>query len=199
MTTTRLLYLGKGIPVIFWITLLICGLLLPEYSHLSNLVSQLGAVGTETQLLFSVGLLVCSILSVLFVIGLYRTCRQVGLSTIPVLLILFYSFSIAGAAVFPLPLRLHSIFGMPSVLLVLSPLLSLILWKDGVLPSTFRAMTLLCFLVMSLGFLSFMPDVLGSYPGLKQRFFHIGWSVWFVYLSYSFTRLSNNQKRTICY
>lgn len=199
MTTTRLLYLGKGIPVLFWITLLTCGLLLPEYSHLSNLVSELGAVGTTTQLLFTVGLLVCAILSVLFVVGLYKTCRQVGLSPIPVLLILSYSFSIAGAAIFPLPLKLHSTFGMPSVLLVLSPLLSLILWKDRVLPSTFRMMAILSLLVMSLGFLTFMPEVLSSYSGLKQRFFHLGWSVWFFYLSYSFTRLSNNQKRTICY
>jgi len=47
---------------------------------------------------------------------------------------------------------------------------------------------------MTLGFLAFMPDVLSNYPGLKQRFFHIGWSLWFFYLSYSFVRLFQNEK-----
>lgn len=47
---------------------------------------------------------------------------------------------------------------------------------------------------MALGFLAFMPDVLNNYPGLKQQFFHIGWSLWFFYLSYSFVRLFQNEK-----
>ena len=42
---------------------------------------------------------------------------------------------------------------------------------------------------MSLGFLAFMPQILGDYTGLKQRIFHIGWSIWFLYLSYAFTNL----------
>jgi hypothetical protein len=50
-------------------------------------------------------------------------------------------------------------------------------------------MAITSLLIMSLGFLAFMPEVLNSYIGIKQRFFHIGWSVWFVHLSYSFTRL----------
>jgi len=54
--------------------------------------------------------------------------------------------------------------------------------------------TLLSFFIMTLGFLAFMPDVLSNYPGLKQRFFHIGWSLWFFYLSYSFVRLFQNEK-----
>jgi hypothetical protein len=47
---------------------------------------------------------------------------------------------------------------------------------------------------MSLGFLAFWPDILSNYLGLKQRFFHIGWSVWFIYLSYSLVKLFNDEK-----
>jgi len=39
-----------------------------------------------------------------------------------------------------------------------------------------------------LGFLAYFPDLLPQYPGLKQRFFHVGWSVWFIYLSTAFSR-----------
>ena len=39
-----------------------------------------------------------------------------------------------------------------------------------------------------------MPDVLAEYIGLKQRFFHLGESVWFGYLSYGFVRLVKNRK-----
>jgi len=42
--------------------------------------------------------------------------------------------------------------------------------------------------IMSLGFLAFYPTILGSLPGLKQRFFHVGWGIWFIYLSISFTQ-----------
>jgi hypothetical protein len=44
---------------------------------------------------------------------------------------------------------------------------------------------------MSIGFSAFMPEILSNYPGLKQRVFHAGWSVWFAYLGYIFTRLRN--------
>ena len=50
-------------------------------------------------------------------------------------------------------------------------------------------MSIVSLLVMALGFLAFMPDFLAEYMGLKQRFFHVGWSIWFVYLSYGFSRL----------
>jgi hypothetical protein len=74
------------------------------------------------------------------------------------------------------------------MLLILSPLLSSLFWgKTRCLPHV-RQMSIIAFLVMSLGFLVYAPDILGSYPGLKQRFFHIGWSIWFFYLGYSFTK-----------
>lgn len=194
MKTKYLLHIGSSVPIVFWITTFICGFMLGDYNHFSRMVSELGAIGTKTQFVFSTGLILCSVLSMLFVIGLNRACKVIRISVIPAIIILSYSVSIAGAAIFPLPLRLHEIMGMPSVLLVFSPLMSLILWKGKGQISNIRQMSILSFFIMSLGFLAFIPDLLSNYPGLKQRFFHIGWSIWFFYLNYSFVRSLENEK-----
>ncbi len=194
MKTKYLLYFGNSIPVVFFVTTLVCGFIMGDYNHLSGMISELGAIGTPSQLMFSAGLLLCSVLSLFFVIGLYRTCKSTGINVIPVLIILFFSISIAGAAIFPLPLRLHLIMGMPSILLILSPLMSLILWSEIKQLSNIKLMSIFSLFVMSLGFLVFFPDLLSNYPGLKQRFFHVGWSIWFCYLSFSFIRLLENVK-----
>ena len=185
MNSKLLLYLGFLIPIVFFGTTIIAGFMQGNYNHLSRLVSELGAIGTSSQYVFMAGLLACSALSVLFMVGLFRRCRAAGLNAWPVILILTYSFSIAGAALFPLPLRLHGILGSPSILLLLSPMLSLALWRRGE-PRHIVSMSVASLLVMSLGLLALLPDILPDYPGLKQRFFHLGWSLWFSCLAFGF-------------
>ena len=126
-STIYFLHLGGLIPLVFAGTLALCGLRIGHYNHLTRTVSELGAIGTATRLLFTCGLVICSLLSVAFVIGLVRVCKVLSISSLPVAMILSFSISIAGAGLFPLPLRMHAISGMPSVLLILSPLLSLLL------------------------------------------------------------------------
>ncbi len=188
MNRKPLLYLGSFIPIVFFGTTFIAGFMQGSYNHLSRMVSELGTIGTSSQYVFMLGLLACSALSMLFMVSLYRVCKVESLNILPVILISAFSISIAGAALFPLPLPWHGILGSPSILLILSPVLSLILWrKKG--PRHVVSMSLLSLVVMSLGLLAFMPDVLAEYVGLKQRFFHVGWSIWFGYLSYGFLRL----------
>jgi hypothetical membrane protein len=192
MKTRQMLALGSVIPVIFWGTLTVCGYVLGEYNHLTRLVSELGAIGTRTQYIFTAGLLACAVLSILFVVGLCQECKKMEISLIPALIILSFSLSIGGAAIFPLPLRMHLIMGMPSILLFLSPLAALLLWQGEKLPAGLRVWAIVSLTIMLLGFLAYMPDVLGAYPGLKQRFFHLGWSLWFIGLSRTFLRSSKN-------
>lgn len=192
MRTKYFLYLGFIAPIVFWFTTFICGSLLGDYNHLNRMVSELGEVGTNTQILFSVGLIICAVLSTVFIVALYKTCKIFKMNIFPVLIIFSYSLSIAGAGIFPFPLRLHLILGMPSILLILSPLLGLFLWKRKL--TKLNRMSILSLLLMSLGFLSYFPNLLSDYIGLKQRFFHIGWSVWFSYLSYSFIKLQEKEK-----
>lgn len=184
---TRVLVIaGLLVPMVFWTTLALCTREAGGYSHLSDQVSELGAAGTATRALFATGLLACSALSLAFVVGSFRACRGAGLSTLPVLVVPAYTFSIAGAAVFPMPHPLHGILGSPSVLLLLSPLLAAVLWRRGRAPRGLLPVSLFSLLVMALGFLVFVPNVLDGHLGLKQRFFHAGWSVWFAYLSVGF-------------
>ena len=189
MKNKHLIYSGFIIPILFWATTLLSGFIMDDYSHTSRLVSELGAIGTETQYIFTIGLVLSSIFSVLFIIGLYKICKKIGLNIIPILIISTFSFSIFGAALFPLPLRLHGILGIPSVLLFLSPLSSLILWEKEKI-SNIKQISIIVLLLMSLGFLAFMPNVLSDYSGLKQRAFHIGWTFWFIYLSNRFIGLN---------
>ena len=189
MKDKNLIYLGILGPIVFWFTTIICGLMIDDYNHLSNLVSELGALNTKPQYLFSAGLVLCSVLNVLFVIGLYRVCRNKNISVIPVVVLLFFSF-LAGPGIVPMPLRLHGIVGIPFPLMMFSPLLALIFWRkyENELKIRFGAATGL--IIMLLGFLIFFPDILSEYFGLKQRFLYLGWSVWSTYLAYRFLQLN---------
>jgi hypothetical membrane protein len=194
MKNKSLLYTGILTPVIFWTTTIICGFVFGNYNHATRMVSELGAIGTSSQYLFTTGLVLSSVFSILFIIGLYKTAKARQMSTIPVLLILTFSFSICGAGLFPLPLRLHGILGMPSMFLLLSPLSCMLLWRKENI-SGIKYFPVLALAIMMMGFSVYMPDFLGEYIGLKQRFFHFGWSIWFVYLSLVFLKL-NREKET---
>lgn len=155
---------------------------MPGYNHATSMVSELGEMGSETRYLFTIGLVITSIISVFFNISLYKTCKKAGLNVIPVLILWTFSFSIFGAGLFPFPLRLHGLLGSPSMILFLSPLAALVFWKTEVI-SNIKVVSLLMLLLMSLGFLVLAPDILTEYFGIKQRLFHLGWTVWFLYLT----------------
>lgn len=191
MKGKNLIYLGIISPIVFWLTTLICGLMIDDYNHLSNLVSELGALNSKPQYLFTIGLVLCSILNVLFVIGLYRVSRSKNISVIPVIVLLFFSF-LAGPAIFPMPLRLHGLVGIPFPLMMLSPLLALILWRKYENIMKIRLGAAIGLIIMLLGFLIFIPDILTENFGLKQRFLYMGWTIWSAYLAYRYLQLSLN-------
>lgn len=190
MKTKTLLYFGFFAPVIFWVTTLICGLILDDYNHLKWLVSELGAVGTPTQYLFTTGLVLSAFLNVFFTIGLWKYCKKLQLSIIPIIMLSLYSF-IAGPAIFPMPLKLHSISGLPMPFIMTSPLVALWVWRKKEYLLKFRTAAIISLIIMILGFLIFFPNVLNEYFGLKQRFLYTGWTTWSVYLSYRFLNLTN--------
>ncbi len=194
LKTKYLLYTGISIPVIFWSTTIVCSIILADYNHLTRMVSELGELGTKTQFLFTIGLTLCGVLTIPFVVGLYKAGKSVGLNPIPILIILSYA-TIAGPAIFPYPLQIHGVLGMPSILVLLSPILTIFLWNGKVKLANIKQIAVLSILFMTLGFLVFIPDFLDAYFGLKQRFFHLGWSIWFIYLSISFIKLTNTQKQ----
>lgn len=192
MRIKKLIYFGFLSPVFFWITTIVCGLLLENYNHFTRLVSELGALGTSTQYIFTTGLVLSSMMNLIFVIGLYKFCKIKQLSIIPVIFHFLYSF-LAGPALFPMPLRLHSIAGLPFPLIMFAPILSLILWRKKESLLKIRAAAIISFLIMILGFLIYFPNILNEYFGLKQRFLYTGWTIWSFYLSYRILQLNNEK------
>lgn len=190
MKTKTLLYFGIFTPVIFWVTTLICGLILDDYNHLKWLVSELGALGTPTQYLFTTGIVLSAFLNVFFTIGLWKFSKKLQLSIIPILMLSLYSF-IAGPAIFPMPLRLHNITGLPFPFLMLSPLIALWVWRKKEHLLKFRTVAIISLIIMMFGFLIFFPNVLNEYFGLKQRFLYTGWTIWSIYLSSRFLKMAN--------
>lgn len=189
MRIKQLLILGLVSPLVFWITTIISGLLLEDYNHFTWLVSELGALGTRTQYIFTIGLVLSSILNLFFVIGSYKLCKMKQLNVIPVIFLLFYSF-LAGPAIFPMPLRLHGIIGLPFPLIMLAPIAGLIFWRKREHLLKIRTVAIISFLIMMLGFLIYFPNILNEYFGLKQRFLYTGWTIWSIYLSYRFLKIS---------
>lgn len=182
------LILGYVNPVLFWLTTGLCGLLLEDYHHLSNLVSELGALGTPTQHLFTVGLLLCALLNLFWVAALLRVVRAQKLSPWPALSMLFFSF-LAGPALFPMPLRAHGLSGLPFPFFMVSPLLALVLWRQSPVWSRLHYAAFAGMAFFALAFLIFFPDILSSHFGLKQRFLYVGWTVWSVGLTWCMVRL----------
>jgi hypothetical protein len=80
---------------------------------------------------------------------------------------------------------------MPSILLPLSPLAALVLWRRGRRPAGVAPLALAVLVLFLLGATAFWPGIMSSLPGLKQRFFPLGWSLWFVGLSRVFRRREN--------
>lgn len=185
MKTHWLIRTGFLTPLFFWITILICGFLMPDYDHAARMVSELGELGSRTQYLFTIGLVLTSISSIFFNIGLYKICKRTGLNAIPVLILWVFSFSILGAGLFPFPLERHGLLGSPSIVLFLSPLSASVFWKSKII-SNINSIAFFAFIIMSLGFLVFFPNILGEYFGLKQRLFHLGWTIWYLYLTIAF-------------
>ena len=189
MNSSWQIKLGVIIPVIFWLNTLICGFLTDNYNHATKMVSELGELGTNTQYLFTFGMVITALLSIVFIFRLIKICRRNNLNKIPVLLLFTFTFSIFGAGIFPYPLPLHGTLGKPSIFLIFSPLLALIFWKPY-LPDSSKIYLWLSLIFFALGFSVFFPNILREFIGIKQRFFHLGWTIFFISLSYTFSRIN---------
>ena len=189
-TATRLLlYSGLLIPIVFWTSTIIGGILHENYNHFQNTVSELGAIGSKSEEFMMVSTWICVLLSILFFIAVLNLCRQVKLNTIPLVGILGFAIMFGWAATFHSGNPMHSKGGAALLLLLVAPLFSAILWK-GKQFQTIRLFSGISLGLMLLILLRIIPSVTiqKDYTGLIQRFVHLGWSVWFVSLSLTFLK-----------
>ena len=195
MNTKTLLSTGILIPVVFWLSTIICGFIHGGYNHLTGTISELGAIGTRSEPLMATLTMFGAVLSIFFIIGLYGACTQLGLSTIPVYTLPAFTIMMGWAAMFHSGNRFHATAGPVFLLLYLGTLLVIILWRGKQELVSVRLLSLVSLVIMLLIFLRFVPSVQNNYPGLIQRFAHLGWSVWFVFLSTSLIKLISVQEQ----
>ena len=189
-----LLYLGIITPLLFWLATITGGFIHGNYNHLHNVVSELGAIGTRSEIFMSSAEMLISILSVYSVIGFFKACKQIGLSVIPVMTILSLSISMLWAAIFPMHHELHGSLGPVPLFLNAGVLFAIVLWKGKKL-LIFRLVSLISFLLMLLIILRFIPNLRGNWEGLIQRLFYLGWSIWSIALSLIFIQMLETRNR----
>ncbi|HEY0271725.1 MAG TPA: DUF998 domain-containing protein [Chitinophaga sp.] len=184
MNVKSLLYTGVLIPVIFWAGIFLAGFIDGGYDHVTMTVSGPGALGQPAQPFMSAMCLLCAVLSLFFIAGMFRALRALQASVRPVFTILAFTITIAWAGAFPMGHPLHAATGFVLPGVNVGMLLAFILWRGRPKLSVARWASLLCFGVMSMIFLRFVPSLQNHYRGLIQRTAHAGWSLWFGVLSW---------------
>jgi len=188
--TIKLLRFGIISPLLFWGITIISGLMLGNYNHLKNVISDLGMIGLKAATFSQWSFAILSVFCLLFSIGLIKAVKQIKISIIPAILtIAFPIVQVWGMVLYPLPNPSHSALGAMPLLINLGALLGFILWRkkeiDGL--SKIRVWSIVSFLVtmlIALRFTSFGME----FQGLVQRFFYLGWSIWSISLSVYFIR-----------
>ncbi len=186
--TISLLRLGIISPLLFWLATITGGYIHGNYNHLHDVVSELGAIGTRSEIFMSTAELLIAIMSVFSVLGFYKACRQSGLNVIPVLTILSLSISMIWAAIFPMHHEFHGTLGPIPLILNIGVLLSVFIWRGKKFRSL-RLLSFVSFLLMMLILLRTIPNLRGQWEGLIQRFFYLGWSTWSIGLSLIFIKM----------
>lgn len=98
----RLLFAGLAAPVVLAVAVVAAGRFEPGYSHISQFVSELGAVGASHRKVFSYGgLFVSGLLTVVFALGMYLMVRPCPSFVGSSLLAALAGFGRLVAGVFP--------------------------------------------------------------------------------------------------
>jgi hypothetical membrane protein len=187
----RLIYFGYIAPIFFWLLTFFSGAIHGNYNHLKNVISELGAIGTKSEIITSVSAIFLSFFCVLYSIGVYKFSRAMKLSLIPAILTFIMPITFLWIAIFPLGNELHNSTGPLPLGMILACLLSCFLWKRGKEFSNLKVLSFVSFLIMMLLLTRFIKPFGQQYEGLTQRFFYFGWSVWTFSTTYYFSKKQN--------
>lgn len=188
LNNKMLLYCGYAVTLLFWIMTIISGKIHGNYNHVKDVISELGAIGTTSELFTSSFLMLLSLLGILFSIGFYRISKVKKLSLIPAILSFVMPLSMLWAGIFTMGNEFHGAIGPLPLLLIIGSLLTYFLWRKNQGLTTLRNFSLLSAIIMLLILTRFIASFGNEYPGLVQRFFYLGWTMWTVATSYYLIR-----------
>ena len=204
---SALLIAGALAPALFFSGIALLAAQLPDYSHVSQTVSEIGRMGSPMQTAWTVMNLAVALCFALFAIGLYGVARSVKLSPLPAYFMASFAISCAGLAWFSSPHPLHNIFGLSCLIGYFSPLVLAICWRKQASLRSLNRFSLVSFVLVlvAIGF-NLAPAFSASlypleYYGLAQRalfvVFHGLWCLGTSYLLLSAVCFKSNALKLI--
>jgi hypothetical membrane protein len=184
----NLLYFGYAAPFLFWCMTFLSGFIHGNYNHFKNVISELGAIGTKSEIFTSSSFMILAVLCILFSIGFYRASKKFRLSVIPAILSFSMPISMIWAGVFTLGNEFHSAAGPLPFLIIFGCLIAYLFWKKNKEFSALSNISLLSFFISTLILLRFIKPFGYEYEGLIQRFFYLSWTFWTISIAYYFLK-----------
>ncbi|MEO6675412.1 MAG: DUF998 domain-containing protein [Ginsengibacter sp.] len=184
----KLLYFGFVTPILFWLMTFLSGAIHGNYNHFKNVISELGAIGTKSEIFTSSSLVILAVLCILFSIGFYRASKKFNLSVIPAILSFSMPITMIWAGIFTLGNEFHSLTGPLPFLIIFGCLLAYLLWKRNKEFSELSNISLISFIISLFILLRFIKPFGYEYEGLVQRFFYLAWTVWTFTIAHYFSR-----------
>ncbi len=183
----KLLLTGIFTPLLFWVVTFIGGFINGGYNHLRNTISELGMTGVPASTFMTIALVLISISAFVFSVLFFKSCKHLKISVLPAVLSFSMPISIFWAAIFPMGTYLHDKQGPLPLILLLGMLLALFLWTKKEFAAE-RLWSGIAALVVLLIFLRFVKPFGNEYEGLVQRFFYLGWTIWYISIGILFSR-----------
>lgn len=184
---------GVFLSALFWVGLFIAGYIHGEFSFVRDDFIFLNAFYSNSGSFFSIIEMVIAFLCIPFIIGLYRSCKALELSVLPILPVVFFALSMIGVSIFPMFSNQLIISANLMLASFSGPVLSVVLWRKGVLRklalvSIIPVLFMLTAIVLMILRPTF-PQFVHDYFGFIQRLMFLGITFWLSILSLSFNRM----------
>ncbi|MEQ9266364.1 MAG: serine hydrolase [Balneolaceae bacterium] len=184
---------GFFLSALFWVGLFIAGYIHGEFSFVRDDFIFLNAFYSNSGSFFSIIEMVIAFLCIPFLIGLYRSCKALELSTLPILPVAFFSVSMIGVSIFPMPSIQLSISANLILASFFGPALAVLLWRKSVFRKLAHVSIIPVLLMIGSTVLMILrpafPQFVHEYFGLIQKLFFLGVTFWLCALSLSFNRM----------
>jgi len=195
-----LLYCGVLTVIIYVVNVTITAALFPGYSHVSQMVSELGMANAPNSTAFNLAVITTGVLTVIYSIGLYLTINDLTNRRYPSLLtalpFALYGVGAVFAGSYPLPDVRHGGYGMSLPILV-APILFVWLFWGSEMFTYFKAINI-AFLVFIILYMALLIGVSnfasGDYAGLFQRISTFIFFSWYVTTNILLLWLNSNKR-----
>lgn len=186
VSSNKLLQFGVVTPLLFWLFTIIAGFIHGHYNHFKNAVSNLGEIGSSSEIIMAIFTATLAIFSMLFSIGFYKASKHYNQNLVPAILSFAMAISFLWAAIFPAGHQLHGTLGPLPVLIIMGTLIVALFWKNTYPSINIKLWSVVSLFIILLFVLRFIPVIQQNYEGAIQRTLYIGWSTWLISLYFYF-------------